>query len=193
MKRRTEFLTLIQTFFLASMITGDFAYGMIVKSILAPTHLLQLIRLDMLVPVVLMLVTRRMIDRFGVLCLYESVWGLFSAFAMPAAFGLPGVTKLIPSILQGLFLDSMMSLFRTYDKLRFITTAIAGALFSSLAYFTIQLALGMPWSHIVRLLFGLQLLTNLIIWLLGGLLALIVWKKIKDTQIARRIAFVPND
>lgn len=191
-KSKKPFLTPIQTIFLGSMITADFAFGLAVKNLLAPTQILQVIRLDMMVPIMLMLVTRMIIDRFGVLILYEGVWGLFSVFAMPAAFGLPGFLKLIPALTQGIILDALMSLLKRSTRPRLIISAVLGGLLSSITFYGLRLALGMPWSKVVQLLFGTQLLTGLIVWASGAVLTWLVWEKIHKTQAVRRIQFVPE-
>ncbi|MBD3167264.1 hypothetical protein GF324_11740 [bacterium] len=182
------FLTNTQIVFLASMIAADFGSGLVIKNLLAPTHILDLIRIDMIVPIVLMLVTRRLLDRFGVLILYETVWGICSVFAMPAAFGLPGLLKLLPAVTQGIILDTLMSLFRRFHRLRFYISALLGGTLSFFAYFGIRLALGYPWNEVIRALFSVQLLTTALVWVAGAALALLVWKQIGSTPLARRLA-----
>ncbi|ACF12911.1 hypothetical protein Ctha_0440 [Chloroherpeton thalassium ATCC 35110] len=171
------------------MITADFALGLAMKNLLAPTKILSIVRIDMVIPFMLMLVTRQLLDRFGVLILYELVWGLFSVFAMPAAFGLPGLLKLIPAVAQGIILDVLMSSFKQNVKLRFFVSGILGGLLSTLSYFAIRLALGMPWAKVVQILFGVQLLTGFLVWAAGAWLGVLVWENIKDSQPARRLQF----
>ncbi|RKY83785.1 hypothetical protein DRP98_06415 [candidate division KSB1 bacterium] len=190
---RKPFLSTTQTVFLASMIAADFGFGLVVKNLLSPTHILSIVRVDMIVPIMLMLITRKIVDRFGILILYEGVWGLFSVFAMPAAFGLPGFLKLIPALSQGIILDSLMSLLRRYHRTRFFISAIWGGFLSSVAFFGLRLALGYPWVRVVQLLFGIRMLTGLLVWACGATLALSVWEKIKDTQMVRRIVYAGGD
>lgn len=175
------------------MIAADFAFGMAVKNLLAPTHILSVVRIDMVVPFMLMLVTRCVIDRFGVLIIYEGVWGLLSVFAMPTAFGLPGLLKLVPALTQGVILDTLMSIFKRHEKLRFYVSAMVGGLLSTLLYFALKFALGMPWTKVVQIIFGLQMLTNIFIWIAGAVLSLQVWNQIKGSQMVRRIQFVPEN
>ncbi len=190
---KSFFLTPIQTVFLASMIAADFGFGMVVKNLLAPTHILNVVRIDMVVPFMLMLLTRVMIDRFGVLILYEGVWGLLSVLAMPGAFGLPGFLKLLPALSQGLILDAMMTAFKRFPTSRLYISAIVGGAISTIVFFGLKLALGMPWLKVVQILFGLQMLTNLIVWALGAYLTKEVYGRIHSSQMARRIAFVPDN
>ena len=187
-----SFLTPIQTIFLASMISADFAFGLAVKNLLMPTHILNVVRLDMVIPVMLMLLTRLIIDRFGVLILYEGVWGLFSVFAMPASFGLPGLLKLIPALTQGVILDALMSFLKHAGRWRLIISALVGGFLSAISYFALRLALGLPWSQVVQVLVGTQLFSGLFVWTSGALLTGLVWNKIKETQAVRRIQFVPE-
>jgi hypothetical protein len=184
------FLSLLQTIFLASIITADFAFGLVAKNVLAPTQILSVIRLDMIVPVMLMLLTRRILDRFGVLILYEFVWGTFSVFAMPGAFGLPGLLKIVPAVTQGIFLDTLMSLFRKYDKLRLFITTIVGGILSSVVLYALKVALGTPWSTVVQFLFGIHMATNLIIWVSAAWLSWVVWQRIRTLPIVRRLMIV---
>lgn len=175
------------------MIAADFGFGLVLKNLLMPTQILSVIRLDMIVPVILLLITRKIVDKFGILILYEAVWGLFSVFAMPAAFGLPGLLKLIPAITQGIILDALMSLFQRYHRVRFILAALLGGTLSAVTYYALRIALGMPWSDVVRLLFGIQMATNLLIWGIGAALALVVWERIRNTPAARRLQVVSDN
>ena len=176
-------LSTVQTVFLASMIAADFGFGLVVKGLLAPTHVLSVIRVDMVIPIALMLITRRIVDRFGVLILYEGVWGLLAVFAMPRSFGLPGFLKLLPALSQGLILDSFMSLWRNYPRVRFLLSAIIGGLLSSLVSFSLKIALGMPWTQVVQVLFGVQLFTGLLVWAGGAILALLVWGRVEELSL----------
>lgn len=187
-ERRHSFLNQTQIVFLASMIAADFGSGLLIKNLLAPTHILNVIRIDMIIPIVLMLLTRKLIDRFGVLILYETTWGLLSAFAMPAAFGLPGLLKLLPAVTQGVVLDSLMSLLKRYHRVRFYFSAVVGGTLSMIAYFALRIALGYPWNEVIQALIGVQLLTTAAVWLIGAALALIIWKQIGSTPLARRLA-----
>ncbi|MCD6335587.1 MAG: hypothetical protein J7M27_09685 [Candidatus Latescibacteria bacterium] len=187
------YLSTVQTVFLASMIAADFGFGLVVKNLLSPTHILSVVRVDLVVPIMLMLVTRKIVDRFGILTLYEGVWGLFSVFAMPGAFGLPGFLKLIPALAQGIILDTSMSLLRRYHKVRFFISAVCGGFLASVAHLGLRLALGYPWVRVVQLMFGVRTLTGVLVWAGGATLALLVWEKIKDTQMVRRIVYARGD
>lgn len=187
------FLSLLQLVFLASIITADFAFGLVAKNILAPTQILNIIRIDMIVPVMLMLVTRRILDRFGVLVLYELVWGTFSVFAMPAAFGLPGMMKIVPAVAQGFFLDGLMSMFRRHERIRLYITALIGGILSSVVLYALKVALGTPWSAVVQFLLGLHMVSNCIVWFAAAWLAGVVWNRLRDLPIVRRLCLVPED
>jgi hypothetical protein len=41
---------------------------------------------------------------------------------------------------------------------------------------------------VVRALIGVQMLTTAVVWLIGAGLALIIWKQIGSTPLARRLA-----
>ncbi|HTY36210.1 MAG TPA: hypothetical protein VMH23_03815 [Bacteroidota bacterium] len=183
-------MSLLQTVFLGSIITADFAFGLVAKNVLAPTQVLNIIRIDMIVPVMLMLVTRRILDRFGVLILYELVWGTFSVFAMPAAFGLPGLLKILPAVAQGIILDGLMSIFHRMERLQLYVTAGIGGILSSVVLYALKIALGTPWSAVVKLLLGIHMLSNVIIWLSAAWVAQVVWQRIQPLPIVRRLCIV---
>jgi len=189
---RAPFLTTSQTVFIASMIALDFAFGMVMKNLLAPTPIRSIIRIEMVLPVLLLLTTRKVVDRFGVLTLYMTVWGLLAIFAMPNAFGIPGILKLVPAITQGLILDLLMSAFSRWHRTRFIVSAIAGHILSFGTIVLFKLALGMPNNTLVQAFFGIQMGTGILVHLTGALLALVVWERIKHNPIVGRIAFAPN-
>ena len=186
-------LSLLQIIFLGTIITADFAFGLVAKNILAPTQILSIVRIDMVVPVMLMLLTRRILDRFGVLILYEFVWGTFSVFAMPGAFGLPGLLKIVPAVVQGIFLDTWMSLLRRFEKTKLYITAVAGGILSSIALYALKVALGTPWSAVVKVLLGVQMISNCIIWISAAWLTQIVWQRIHTLPIIRRLCYVAAD
>jgi hypothetical protein len=186
-KPKSFFLTQIQTVFLATMIASDFAFGMVVKNLLAPTHILDIIRIDMIVPFMLMLLTRLIVDKFGVLILYEAIWGVLAVIAMPASFGLPGLLKLVPAISMGIILDSLMSVLKNYPKTRVYVSAVIGGFLSTLVFFGFKIMLGMPWNTFIQILFGVQMLTNGVVWFAGAFLTLLVFQRIRDTQMVRRI------
>jgi len=175
------------------MVAVDFAFGLVVKNVLAPTHILSVVRIDMVIPVMLMLTARKVVDRFGTLILYQAVWGTFALFAMPAALGLPGILKLPPVLLQGLVMDSLMSILKRRHRARFILAALSGGVIGSLCSFSLKVALGMPWTDLIRWLFGVQLFTGMFVWAAGAALALMVWERIKDTQMVKRLTYVPSD
>ena len=190
---RKPFLSLLQVVFLGSIITADFAFGLVAKNLLAPTPILNFVRIDMIVPVMLMLLTRRILDRFGVLILYEFVWGTFSVFAMPAAFGLPGMLKIVPAVAQGIFLDGLMSLFRRMESVQLYVTAIVGGVLSSVVLYALKVALGTPWSVVVQLLLGIHMVSNVVVWISAAWIAQIVWRRIRSLPIVRRLCLVSPD
>jgi hypothetical protein len=179
--------------FIGAMIAADFALGMVVKNILLPTHILDLVRLDMIIPVALLLLTRQIVDRFGVLIVYELVWGMFAVFAMPAAFGLPGLTKLLPALANGIILDVLMNFGKKSVTRRFVTTAAIGSVVTTLSFWLIKLALGMPWEKFTQFLFGWQLLSGIAVWTLAAVLAARIWRRIENAELVSRLRYEPSD
>ncbi len=177
----------VQIVFLASIVALDFAFGMVVKNVLSPTGLLNLVRLDMVFPVVLMMLTRLLIDRRGTLLIYQLAWGMLAVLAMPAAYGLPGFLKLMPAFFQGLAYETAFCGLRRMPRLRVFAAALAGGLVSRAVIMLLRLALGLPWSRAIVLLWGLQALNAALINLLGAALALYLWPRIAATHLAMRI------
>lgn len=183
----TRRFTPIQIVFLASIVALDFAFGMVVKNVLSPTGLLNLVRLDMIFPVMFMMLTRMLIDRFGTLLIYETAWGLLAVIAMPGAFGLPGFLKLLPALCQGLAYEAVFCGLQRMPRLRVFTAAVTGGLVSTAVVMLLRLALGLPWSSALRFLWSLQALVAVLINLLAAGLALRVWPRIAHSHLALRI------
>ena len=71
--------------FIGSVVALDFAVGQLSKSLLHASGVTNFVRLDMFLPVVLWMLTRLIIDRFGVLTAYQFAWGTLAIFAFPGA------------------------------------------------------------------------------------------------------------
>ncbi len=179
--------TNVQVIFLASIISLDFASGMLIKNVLLPTNVLTVIRLDMIVPVALMMLSRLIIDRFGTLIVYEAMWGALSVAAMPGAFGLPGLLKLAPSLMQGIAYDSFFSSLRRIGALRVYIAAVTGGFISSMVQAALKIMLGIPCSTAAGVLFGTQAFTSVLVNILGSLIALIVWARVRNLHLIKRI------
>ncbi len=183
----TPYFTTIEILFMASMIGLDFAWGLVVSPILAAAGVTEFIRVDMIVPVMMMLVTRLAVDRFGTLIVYEIVWGLLAALARPASFGVPGFFKLIPALAYGVILDSLMSLLRNRKYARLMIAAVIGGMANQFAYFGIRMLFGLPWSAVVQLLMGITLVTTAAVNAVGAHLAHLVWNGVERSGWSRRI------
>ncbi|MCD6308378.1 MAG: hypothetical protein J7M24_05210, partial [Candidatus Latescibacteria bacterium] len=134
------YFTTVEILFLASMIGLDFAYGMVVGPLLSATGVLEVVRIDMVVPVAMMLVTRLVIDRFGTLIVYEFVWGLLAVIARPTSFGgIPVFMKLVPAVVYGVILDSLMELFRERRRLRLMLAGVLGGAVNQAAFLGIRM------------------------------------------------------
>lgn len=179
--------TSAQIIFVAAMVALDFAFGMVVKNVLSPTGILNLVRVDMAVPVMLMMLTRLIVDRFGTLIIYEGAWGTLAVLAMPGAFGLPGLLKLLPALAQGLTYDTVCTLLKRWPLARLFVAAVLGGIVSMAIMVALKVAIGMPWANVTRILFGLQTLTAAGINILGAALAVAVWRRIGALQAVRRL------
>lgn len=177
-------LSTAQVVFFASVVALDFGWGLVFKTALQLTAIHEVARLEMVVSIMLMVIARLMLDRFGTLILYELTWGLLAAALMPAAGGQPGFLKLVPAISQGIIFDLLFSLLQhRFPRARaYIAMLVGGLIGPSLAIF-VQVAMGMPWATATEVFFFISLVTSLVINGLGVYLALVVWKRISPLQI----------
>ena len=189
MKQSTDrrYFTTVEILFMASMIGLDFAYGLVVGPLLGATGILEFIRLDMIVPIMMMLVTRLVVDRFGTLVIYEFVWVVLAMLARPSSFGLPGFFKLFPALAYGLILDSCMELFPRRIYPRLLIAGVVGGVVNQFALFGIRMLFGLPWSTAVRIVMGINLLTTVAINILAVHLAYLVWNGVSRTGWVDRI------
>jgi len=171
--------------FIGSMVALDFATGQLIKSILHASGISNFIRLDMFIPVTLWMLTRLVVDRFGVLTAYQFAWGVLAIFAFPGAM-LPGPLKLIPAVLQGLIHDAGFSLLPRYPRGRVFVSAVVGGLVSKIVVAALRVqVLGLPWTKVTQALFGVQALTSILVSAAAAGLALVVWSRIRNLHITR--------
>ncbi len=176
-------LSTAQVVFFASMVALDFGWGMVFKTALQLTAIHSVARLEMIVSIMLMVLTRLMLDRFGTLIAYELAWGLLAAVFMPAAGGEPGFLKLVPALTQGVVFDALFTLLRRPLPFgRAYVAILVGGLVGPSAAMVVRTAMGMPWATATQYLFGISLVTSLAINGLGVWLALTVWKRINGLQ-----------
>jgi hypothetical protein len=186
-RKKSSYFTTVEILFMASMIGLDFAYGLIVGPLLSAAGILEFIRLDMVVPVMMMLTTRLVIDRFGTLIVYEFVWVVLAILAKPSSFGLPGFMKLFPALAYGIILDSLMELFRRNTYLRLFVAGILGGILNQFALFGIRILFGLPWSTAIKVVLGINLITGIIINIIGVHLAWLVWNGLVRSGWVARI------
>jgi hypothetical protein len=180
--------TSVELVFIATMIAADFGFGLFAKPLLSATHVSSIIRLDLIVPTMLMLVTRLVVDKFGTLTLYEVLIACLAMLAWPTSFGLPGPLKLPVFALKGLIWDVSMSALRPWLVPRLFVTAMAGEIVAKAVAVGFQVLLGVPWRPLTQVLWGVQLITTLLVAVVGAALALAVWQAIRDLAVVRRIA-----
>ena len=177
----------IQIIFIGSMVAFDFAFGIIFKNILSPTGIFDLVRIDMVIPVMLMMVTRLMLDRIGTLIIYETAWGVLAVVVLPNAYGLPGLLKIIPAISQGITYDIVMSGMRNMRTGRVYAAAISGGLVSWIVIILMKVGLGIPWVKVTKIVFSFQIVTGILISVAGAYLGILLWERVKDLHLAKRI------
>lgn len=184
-EERTERMGTRHWVFIGSMVALDFATGQLAKSIFHASGVSNFIRLDMFIPVTLWMLTRLIVDRFGVLTAYQFAWGVLAIFAFPGAM-LPGPLKLIPAIIQGLLHDAGFSLFRRFPCGRVFVSAIVGGFLSKAVVMLLRVqVLGLPWTQVTQTLFGIQALTSILLNAAAAGLALVVWSRIRNLHITR--------
>jgi hypothetical protein len=173
--------------FIGSIVALDFACGQLLKSLLHASGITSFIRLDMAIPVVLWMLTRLIVDRFGVLVAYQFAWGTLAIFAFPGAM-LPGPLKLIPAVIQGLLHDAGFSLFRRFPRGRVFVSAIVAGFLSSISIAVLRVeVLHLPWTKLTQALFGLQAATSVVVNAAAAALALVIWARIRNLQITRML------
>jgi len=173
--------------FIGSVVALDFSVGQLSKSLLHASGVTNFVRLDMFLPVVLWMLTRLIVDRFGVLTAYQFAWGTLAIFAFPGAM-LPGPLKLIPAVIQGLLHDAGFSLFRRFPRGRVFVSAIVGGFLSNVAMMLLRVqVLGLPWTKVTQALFGMQAVTSIVLNAAAAALALVVWARIRNLQITRML------
>ena len=169
--------------FVGSMVALDFTFGMVFKSLLHATGIAAVIRLDMAVPIVLLMLTRLIVDRFGVLIAYQLCWGILAMVALPGG-ALPGPLRLIPILAQGLFFDTCFSLLQRYPRGRVFAAAVTGGLAGSAAVMLARIwVMGLPWSALTKSLFGLEACTSILVHAAAAALALLIWSRIRGLAI----------
>lgn len=179
--------TTVELVFIATMIAADFGFGVVVKPLLDAAHVTDVIRLDLVVPTMLLLITRLIVDKFGTLVLYEVLIGALAMLAWPQSFGAPGPLKLPLFAAKGFIWDLSMSALRPWLVPRLFVTAIVGEMTSTAAAMGIKILLGLPWVPLTQVLLGVRLVTTVVIGALGAAVALSVWKAVRDTSVVRRI------
>ncbi|MGD0061592.1 MAG: hypothetical protein ABSD58_19465 [Verrucomicrobiia bacterium] len=184
-EKRTGRLGTRHWVFIGSVVALDFAVGQLSKSLLHASGITNFVRLDMFLPVVLWMLTRLIVDRFGVLTAYQFAWGTLAIFAYPGAM-LPGPLKLIPAVIQGLLHDAGFSLCRRFPRGRVFVSAIVGGFLSSVSTAVLRVqVLHLPWTKVTQALFGVQAATSAVVNAAAAGLALIVWARIRNLQITR--------
>ena len=168
-----------QVVFLATMVALDFAFGWVAKPLVQSLGLGSFLKVEMIPAVMLMLLTRLTLDRFGVLIAYQAAWALVATVLMPGAV-LPGPLKLVPLMLQGLFLDGIFTGCRRWATFRIFAASMVGGLAGSLLVGALRVMMGMPWARSTQAYLGLQLLGSALVHLAGAGLAVAVWRRVRE-------------
>jgi hypothetical protein len=168
-----------QVVFLATMVALDFAFGWVAKPLVQSLGLGSFLKVEMIPAVMLMLLARLTLDRFGVLIAYQAAWGLAATVLMPGAV-LPGPLKLVPLMFQGLVLDGIFSGCRRWARFRTFAASAVGGLAGTVLVGGLRVLMGMPWARSTQAYLGLQLLGSLLVHLAGAGLTLMVWRRVRE-------------
>ncbi len=181
--------TTVQLVFISLLVAADIGMGFIVKPLLGVIGIDRVIRLDLILPTAFYILARLLVDRFGTVLLYELIWGVIAVLTMPTSYAsVPGPVKLIPALISGLMLDSLLQLFKSKPALRVTAAAVVGGSVNMGILMAVRVAFGFPWSKVVQILLGVQMATGLFVYAAGALLGLKIWHSIKDTYLARTIS-----
>lgn len=173
--------------FIGSMVALDFAVGQFSKSLLHASGVGHFVRLDMFLPVTLWMLTRLVVDRFGVLMGYQLAWGVLACFALGGSM-LPGPLMLLVALTQGLTHDLFFSIFRRLPRSRvFISAILGGVVAKTLTMGLRVLVLGLPWTNVTQTLLGIQTATSLILDATAAAVALGIWHRIRNLHITRML------
>jgi hypothetical protein len=171
------------------MVAADIGMGLVVKPMLSATGIDQVMRLDLIIPTAFHILTRLLVDRFGTVLLYELMWGVIAVLTMPTSYAsIPGPAKLIPALINGLLLDSLLQLFKSRPAIRVAFAAVVGGCASTAALMAIRVAFGFPWARVVKILLSIQMGTNILVYGAGAILGLKIWMTLKNTHLARTIS-----
>ena len=177
--------------FIGSAVALDFAVGQFSKSLLHASGISNFVRLDMFLPVMLWMLTRLIVDRFGVLTAYQFAWGVLAIFAFPGSM-LPGPLKLVAAVIQGVFHDLGFSLLRRFPRGRVFASAVLGGLLSKAVVMVLRVkVLGLPWTGVTQALLGIQTVASILLNCVAAAVALAIWSRIRNLQITRMLRVQP--
>jgi hypothetical protein len=168
-----------QVIFLATMVALDFAFGWLAKPLMQALGLATFLHVEMIPPVMLILLSRLTLDRFGVLLAYEAAWALIAMVAMPGGV-LPGPLKLVPLLITGLVMDGAFSACRRWGTGRIALASVLGGLAGALCQGGLRILLGLPWARSTQVYIGFQLLGGVAVHAAGAFLAVLVWRRVQE-------------
>lgn len=171
---------------LASFVSMDFAFGFVMKAALHATGITQFIRVEMIVPTMLLMLAAQSLNRFGTMTLYQVAWATLATVALPGAI-VPGPLKLVPAFCQGLACDLIFYALRGRGRAQIYLTAIVGGLISSMIFMAIRIMLGLPWAPATQFLFAFRLMTSVLVDAFGAYLAILIWQRVRQTPLAHFI------
>lgn len=175
---------------ITTMVAIDISHGIFLKPVMNSTGITNFIKIDMIIPLAIMFLTRKMIDKFGTLIIYEVLWCIASSFIIPFTFDTPGLLKLIPALLFGIVFELLYSFTPKTKSINLWISVIAGNFINKFILLGFKLIMGIPFINIIKAFFMVQLFTSIIVSIIAGFMTLLIYKKLnlnKSNSIYRKL------
>jgi len=158
-KNKNSYFTTQEIVFITTMVAFDIGVGMFLKPLLGLTGLTAFIRIDMILPLTIIFFTRKWINKFGTIFVYEFLWALAASFVMPMSFDTPGILKLLPAFVFAFVFELLYYYLPKKMNFNIWGAAILGSLINQFSLIGVKLALGFPFLNIIKFSFIIQTAT----------------------------------
>jgi hypothetical protein len=167
MKIKSNYFTTQEIVFITTMVAFDIAMGMFLKPLLGLTGITAFIRIDMILPLAIIFFTRRWVNKFGTIIVYELLWAIAASFVMPMSFDTPGLLKLLAAFVFSLTFELLYYFLPKKHNINIWVSAILGSILNKVVLLGIKIMLGFPFMNIVKYSFFIQLGTMVFIAMLA--------------------------
>ena len=166
------------------MVAFDIGSGMFLKPVIGLTGITSFIRIDMILPLTIIFFTRKWVNKFGTIILYEFLWALAASFVMPMTFNTPGIIKLIPAIIFALVFEILFYIFPSKNDFNLWIAAILGSIINRFSLIGVKILLGFPFMNIIKYSFLIQTVTIIFIAAFSVILTQKLYNKFNKKQFA---------